>query len=83
MGVDLKIAFIRENTPKISPTSPPTTGPSTIAAIITGICIVVAFMIPRGISPSGVMPKTIVMAPRTAAVVNFLLVRVFLFIFAS
>lgn len=37
--------------PNINPTVIPTKGPSTIAPIITGICIIVAFVGPIGIKP--------------------------------
>ena len=50
------------NIPNIRPTVHPTTGPSKIAPIITGICIIVAFTGGIGIKPKPVKPSTIEIA---------------------
>jgi len=55
--VGLEKALIILKIPKIKPTNAPTTGPSKIAPIITGMCIIVALIKGSWINPSGVIPK--------------------------
>jgi hypothetical protein len=69
-------------TPKIRPTVIPTIGPSRMAPITTGICMIVAFAIGRGMNPNPVAPSTTEIAdsiPITAIclVPNFLLAILF------
>jgi hypothetical protein len=60
--VGLVIDLIRLNTPNINPIIAPASGPSKMAPIITGICIIVAPNGGIGIIPKGVAPKIIEIA---------------------
>ncbi len=52
-----------ENSPKINPTVIPTTGPSNMAPIITGTCIIVRLKIGRRINPKPLTPRNIEIPP--------------------
>ena len=76
-GVGVVILLIKENIPKINPTAIPTIGPSTMAPIITGICIMVAFVGPTGMNPSGVIPRITDIAPSIPVTAMCLTEKVF------
>ena len=59
VGVGVMNARIILDTPKIPPTNAPTRGPSIIAPIITGICIIVGLIGGIGINPNGVTDRKI------------------------
>ena len=71
IGVGVMKLFMSEEIPNISPTMAPTKGPSTIAPIMTGMCIVVTFARPIGMNPSGVNPSTTEIAPSIPVIVIF------------
>ena len=58
--------------PNTKPSKAPSLTPNNIAQIITGICIVVALITPRGIYPNGVNIKTNSIATKNANKTNFL-----------
>ena len=78
VGSGIVKALTIDDTPKIRPTAAPTIGPSKIAAMITGMCIVVAFIIPSGMKPSGVNPSTMVIAPSIAEITNLRIFSLFI-----
>ena len=66
-------AFTRLVTPKTRPTAVPATGPSSTAAMMTGMCMMVSDVPPnQGRKPSGVSAMTTETAPRAPAVTMFL-----------
>ena len=60
-----------ENNPNIRPMEPPTNGPSKIAPIITGMCIIVKFITGRWMIPKGVSPRKIDIPPSIPIITSF------------
>jgi hypothetical protein len=59
VGVGVINALIKLDSPKIPPMTPPANGPSIMAPMMTGTCIIVGFIGRIGIYPKGVRDSRI------------------------
>lgn len=72
-------ALIRLVIPNINPIARPTIGPSKMAPMITGMCMIVALTGPIGMKPSGVI-DSMIEKPDSTPMTTSLLTFTFLFV---